>query len=257
MRHSVLLLGLAALGIVSLAGCSSDRTPGATATQFGNTIQCKKPEGNRAPLELKAGEVRRSYDLCFQPEKAAYEGRPIKIIWGQTAPLGPVIADLSKDASGKPTLQVTGGRNTFQMTTQAPGTERIAFNFSTSGLDATSGAARDVVDTSTDFKGDLVVPPLRGLGYTDARGRGTDAGYESSQGSYATGGEQFEKGTEESRARKVGKGEMTLSIESINSETGEIAGTFKSTQDSGLAIVPGELEVEGRFIGTFKPKKTS
>lgn len=255
MRHSVLISGLTALSIVALTGCASDRTPGASSTEFGYAIQCKKPEGDRTPLSLKTGEVRQAYDLCLQPEKISYEGRPTKIIWGQTAPLGPVIAELSRDEAGKPKIEVTGGRNTYQLTLQS-GSERIAFNFSASGMEAESPISRDVVDTSTDFKGDLVVPSLRGLGYTDSRGRGSDAGYDQSQGTYA-GGSKYDQATEESRNRKTGSGEIVLSIDSVNSQTGEIAGTFKSKQDSGVAVITGELDVVGRFVGTFKPKKAS
>lgn len=253
MKHSVLILGLAAVGLAALTGCASDRSPGASSTEFGYSINCKKPTGDRGPLPLKAGEVRKAYDLCLQPAKIAYEGRPVKIIWGQTAPLGPVIAELHRDTDGKPALEVIGGRNTYQLTLQS-GSERIAFNFSAYNLDAKAAQSRDVIDTSTDFTGDLVVPSLRGLGYTDSRGRGTDAGYENSQSTYANSGGNYDKATAESRARVTGEGKMTLSIESVNSQTGEIAGTFKSKQNSGLAIFPGELDVEGRFIGTFKPK---
>ncbi|BAC91632.1 photosystem II manganese-stabilizing polypeptide [Gloeobacter violaceus] len=256
MRHSALVLGLVAISAVSLTGCGSDRAPGASSTEFGYAIECKKPTGDRAPLELRAGEVRQAYDLCLQPKKIAYEGRPAKIIWGQTAPLGPVIAELHQNAQGKPAMEVTGGRNTYQMTLQV-GSERIAFNFSASGLDAVSATPRNVVDTSTDFTGELVVPSLRGLGYTDSRGRGTDYGYENSQSTYANSGAAYDEATKESRARETGEGRMVLSIESVNSQTGEIAGSFKSKQSSGLAVLPGEVDVEGRFIGTFKPKKES
>jgi photosystem II oxygen-evolving enhancer protein 1 len=253
MKHSGLILGLAALSVAALTGCASDRSPGATATEFGYSIQCKEPTDGRAPLPLKAGQVLQTYDLCLQPKSIAYGGRPVKIIWGQTAPLGPVIAELSRGSDGKPVIEVTGGRNTYQLTLQQ-GSERIAFNFSAYNLEAKASQANDKIDTSTDFSGELVVPTLRGLGYTDSRGRGTDAGYETSQATYADSGEQFAKGTEESRARETGEGKMVLSIQSVNPQTGEIAGTFKSVQSSGLAIHPEELEVEGRFIGTFKPK---
>jgi photosystem II oxygen-evolving enhancer protein 1 len=255
MKQSLLFLGLAAVGLAALTGCASDRSPGATSTEFGYAIECKKPTGDRAPLQLKAGEVRKAYDLCLQPKRIAYEGKPVRLIWGQTAPLE-VIAELRRGEDGKPAIEVTGGRNTYQMTLQS-GSERIAFNFSAYNLDAKAAQARDLVDTSTNFSGELVVPSLRGLGYTDARGRGTDAGYENSQSTYATSGAQFDKATEESRARATGEGKMTLSVESVNSQTGEIAGTFKSKQSSGLAIHPGELDVEGRFVGTFKPVKES
>jgi photosystem II oxygen-evolving enhancer protein 1 len=254
MKNAVVFLGLAAVSAAALTGCASDRSSGATATDFGYAIECKKPtEGDRTPLAINVGEVRTATDLCFQPQKIAYEGKQTKIIWGQTAYLGPLKAELGRAADGKPTFEVVGGRSTYQLTLQS-GAERIAFNFSAKNLDTTAKLSKDVVDTSTDFSGELVVPPLRGLGYTDSRGRGTDAGYEVAQGPYADSGNQFEKGTEASRSREVGKGDMTLVVTSVNSQTGEVAGTFKSKQSSGLVILPGELEIEGNFIGTFKPK---
>lgn len=253
MRHSAIILGLAALGVLTLAGCGSDRSPGASSTEFGYSVECPKVEGDRAPLELKEGVVKQTYDMCLQPTKIDYEGKPTKLIWGQTANLRPVIAELRRGEDGKPAIEVTGGSTTYQLTLQAR-SERIPFLFSVSGLKAEASQVSDVINTSTDLKGELVVPPLRGLGYTDSRGRGSDAGYDQSQSTYATAG-KYEDATKESLAREVGEGEMLLNITSVNSQTGQIAGTFKSKQSSGVSVVPGEMEIEGTFVANFKDKQ--
>jgi len=93
---------------------------------------------------------------------------------------------------------------------------------------------------------------LRGLNYLDSKGRGADVGYDEAPAFRAANGEFARSATKESQEREVEDGKIQLQVESVNPETGEISGKFLSIQPTGVAQFPKELEVRGRFIGTFK-----
>ncbi|MGA7955055.1 MAG: photosystem II manganese-stabilizing polypeptide [Gloeobacterales cyanobacterium] len=249
MKSPVLAVLIFGFGALALTSCSSDRSIGSTAVPVYGIVHCPKASEGRGSITLAPGTVLKSTNLCVEARSAKYEGKLAKIIWGNTSPIGPVSAELTKDASGKVSLMYTGGRHGTQATLQQ-GSERIPFNFTINGLQA-SGAAASQIDTSTNLVGSITVPPLRGLGYTDSRGRGAEAGYDQSTAFYAYSPEAAVKGTAESRARESGEGQVTFQVKNINAEKGEISGTFISKQPSGVEG-KGEVEVEGYFIGNFK-----
>lgn len=250
MKSPVLAVLVFGIGALALTSCSSDRSIGSTAVPVYGIVHCPKASEGRGSIALAPGTVLKTTNLCMEARTAKYEGKLAKIIWGNTSPLGPVSAELSKDASGKISFTYAGGRHGTQATLQQ-GSERIPFNFTINALQA-SGAAAGQIDTSTNLVGSITVPPLRGLGYTDSRGRGADAGYDQSTAFYAYSPEQAQKGTEESRSRESGEGKITFQVKNINAEKGEISGTFVSEQPSGVTG-KGEVEVEGYFVGNFKP----
>ncbi|WP_218079464.1 photosystem II manganese-stabilizing polypeptide [Anthocerotibacter panamensis] len=243
----VLALSVCAL---ALAGCSSDKTIGATAAPKYGPVGCPKPvEGGRGVFALKAGATKKATNLCLEATQASYGGKPAKIIWGTTSPLGPAIAEITSTGSGLD-LVVTGGRTGTQMTLQQ-GSKRLAVNFNINALDGNTEAKSGEISTSTNFQGKVTIPPLRGLNYLDSRGRGSDVGYDGANAFPASLGERGAEGTKESREREVQDGKIELQVEGVNPETGEIFGKFISRQPTGLAALPEELEVRGTFIGTF------
>jgi photosystem II oxygen-evolving enhancer protein 1 len=249
MKSPVLAVIVLGFGALALTSCSSDRSIGSTAVPVYGNVRCPKASEGRGSIALPAGTVLKTTNLCMEARTAKYEGKIAKIIWGDTSPIGPVTAEISKDASGKVSFIYTGGRHGTQATLQQ-GSERHPFNFTINALQA-SGAAADQINTSTNLAGTVTVPPLRGLGYTDSRGRGADAGYDESTAFYAYSPEIAVEGTTESRARESGEGKVTFQVENINAEKGEISGKFISDQPSGVSG-KGDVELEGYFIGNFK-----
>jgi photosystem II oxygen-evolving enhancer protein 1 len=249
MKSPVLAVVIFGFGAFALTSCSSDRSIGSTAVPVYGIVQCPKASEGRGSIALAPGTVLKTTNLCLEARSAKYEGKIAKIIWGTTSPIGPISAELARDASGKISFTYTGGRHGTQATLQQ-GSQRIPFNFTINALEA-SGAAASQIDTSTNLVGSITVPPLRGLGYTDSRGRGADAGYDQSTAFYAYSPEGAVKGTEESRVRESGEGKITFQVKNINAEKGEISGTFISDQPSGVEG-KGEVQVEGYFIGNFK-----
>ncbi len=240
------------LGICTLAltSCNSERPIGATAAPY-KDASCPAPSGEgRGNLTLASGEVLKTNNLCLIPETATYEGRPAKLIWGETSPVGPVIAELSNTGSALE-LAATGGRTGTQITLQQ-GNTRLAINFSVNALDTKTDVKTGGIDTSTNFKGTVTVPPLRGLNYLDSRGRGADVGYDETTGFYAADGEYAEEATKETQEREVEDGPFEIQITKVNPEKNEISGTFISRQPTGLAVLKGKLEIKGRFIANFK-----
>jgi photosystem II oxygen-evolving enhancer protein 1 len=235
------------LGALALTGCSSDKTVGATAPPKYGPIGCPKASDGRGALTLASGTVRKATNLCLEAKEVNYDGKPAKIIWGTTSPLGPAIATLTSSAKGLD-IEVIGGRTGTQMTLQQANSRR-AINFSINAL-STTAAKGATISTATDFQGNVTIPPLRGLNYLDSRGRGSDVGYDGANAFSAT--EVGQKGTKESREREVQDGKIQLLVENVNPETGEISGKFISNQPTGLAALPKPLEIKGTFIGTFK-----
>jgi photosystem II oxygen-evolving enhancer protein 1 len=250
MKSPVLAVLILSFGALALTSCSSDRSIGSTAVPAYGKVYCPKASEGRGSISLAPGTALKTTNLCMEARTAKYKGKIAKIIWGDTSPLGPVSAEISKDAAGKVSFTYAGGRHGTQATLQQ-GSERIPFNFTINALEA-NGAVASQIDTSTNLVGTITVPPLRGLGYTDSRGRGADAGYDESTAFYAYSPEGAVKGTEESRVRESGEGKVTFQVKNINAEKGEISGTFVSDQPSGVEG-KGEVQVEGYFIGNFKP----
>jgi len=260
MRNTAFVkqLPLLALGVCafSLVGCNSDKTIGASADrQYEKPVGCPAaPTEARGVLTLTSGEIQKATNLCFEPLSASYAGKPAKIIWGSTSPLGPFTAELGSKA-GTLEMMAVRGRTGTQMTLQQ-GSKRIAVNFNVNGMDLKAPQGLEI-STSTNFKGSVTIPPLRGLNYLDSRGRGADVGYDEAIGLYAAQGDAYKKGTEESREREVKEGKLELQVKVVDPQTGTIAGDFVSVQPTGLGALPGDLEVKGRFIGTFAVAKES
>ncbi len=244
--------------VVALTGCSSDKTIGATAERqyTGNPVGCPKASAEgRGTLAVTPGVSKIATNLCFEAQEASFEGKPAKIIWGTTAPLGPAAGELTKTDKGLSLIIGKGGINTqgrtgTQMTLQQ-GSKRIAVNFTVNALD-TVAVASSAVDTATNFNGSVTVPPLRGLNYLDSRGRGNDVGYEEPTAFYASGGQYAKDSTKKSQGRPLETGKIQLLVKTINPETGEISGEFVSEQPTGASTEVGEVEIKGRFLGTFK-----
>ncbi|WP_287130109.1 photosystem II manganese-stabilizing polypeptide [Candidatus Cyanaurora vandensis] len=245
----ILTLGMCA---VMLVGCSSDKTIGASADrQYDKPAGCPQPPSDaRGVLTLSPGTVKKATNVCFEPVTASYGGKPAKIIWGSTSPLGPFTAELTNQ-DGSPALVAVRGRTGTQMTLQQ-GSARIAVNFNVNAMDVKSEVKTADISTSTNFKGSVTIPPLRGLNYLDSRGRGSDVGYDEALGLYASEGEYAEEATKESAEREVEDGELELQVQTVDVQTGTVAGNFISKQPTGLAALKGELEIKGRFIGTFQ-----
>lgn len=102
-----------------------------------------------------------------------------KNIMISAATLGPIKAEVTAKEGGLEFKVVDG--ITFQPTTgQLPRRELVPFLFSVKDLVAT--AQGSVIDPSTDFEGEFLVPGYRTSSFLDSRGRGSSTGYDTAVG---------------------------------------------------------------------------
>ncbi len=224
-------------------------------------------ETTRGTISIEPGTTYEVYSLCMEPQDYYVKEEPSnkrqnpefvkgKVLTRNTSSLDQVRGTLTADEQGVLTFTEEGGIDFQAITVLLPGGEQIPFLFTIKELVATTEPGFESLNTSTDFEGEFSVPSYRGAVFLDPKGRGVAAGYDNAVAlpSVADADE-----LERANVKRVlsGKGEASLQIAKVDSETGEIAGTFVNVQPSDTdlgADDPEEVKVKGRFYARVRPK---
>lgn len=260
----VLCIGLFTFAIGGNA-IAVERNDGLTYDQIRGTglaNVCPEIAGStrgRGLISMEPGQTLQITDLCLQPtefyvkeessnKRKAAEFLPAKLVTRATSSLDYVKADVTLESDGSLALEEKEGLDYQPITVQMPGGERIAILFTIKGYKAKTGPGLGGISTSANFEGTTEVPTYRGPSFIDPKGRGLSIGYDAAE---ALPGKRdtYSKSTKNDTTYK---GDMSLQIAKLSSETGEIAGTFECEQFSGTdlgAVEPHEVKIRGVFYG--------
>ncbi|NJK36190.1 MAG: Photosystem II manganese-stabilizing protein (PsbO) [Oscillatoriales cyanobacterium SM2_2_1] len=213
----------------------------------------------RGVIPVAVGSSVQISDLCLEPtsflikEEATNKRRKAEFVTGKlltraTSSLDFVKATVTANEDGSLSLMEQEGLDYQPITVQMPGGERVALLFTIKGYRAQSQPGLNGITTSTDFEGTTDVPTYRGANFIDPKGRGLAIGYDAAEALPA----KRDNYKESSKNDATFKGKMSLQIQKLNSETGEIAGTFECEQlsDTDLGTLePKEVIIRGVFFG--------
>ena len=196
-------------------------------------------------------------DLCIEPTKFYVKEEPknrrnepefveAKLMTRETTTLEAIQGPLTL-TNGGITFTEKDGIDFQAATVKTRKGELVAMLFTVKQLVA--NASGNTIDSSTVFNGNYTVPSYRTSAFLDPKGRGISAGYDTAVAlPGSSDAEQLERANK--KRFEVSEGEITLSVDKVDAETGEIAGTFVSEQfsDSDLgAEDPEEVKIEGIF----------
>jgi photosystem II oxygen-evolving enhancer protein 1 len=155
------------------------------------------------------------------------------------------------ESDGSLTFLEKGGIDFQAITVQLPGGEQEPFLFTVKNLVAHSQSGLNAITTYTDLEGSYKVPSYRTSNFLDPKGRGLATGYDTAVALPARGDSE-ELIRENTKAFDIGQGEISLFISKVDTQTGEIGGTFVAFQpsdtDMGTAE-PVDIKVQGIFYG--------
>ncbi len=193
--------------------------------------------------------------LCLQPtdifvklsankrQKADFV--PAKIISPRfNTSIDEVYGDLS---GGK--FSEKGGIDFSLITVLAPNGEEFPLAFSVKDMVADGGKS---IAPGAEFSGNTFTPSYRTGDFLDPKSRAKDTGVDYAQGLVALGGDDEELSKENIKQDLSGKGQITLSIDSVDSDTNEFAGTFTAIQPSDNDLgskQPVDIKIVGKLYG--------
>jgi photosystem II oxygen-evolving enhancer protein 1 len=270
MRYRALIVAFLAVCLGFLTACSEG--PVATADvpltydQIRNTGLANKcpqlSETARGTIALDSGKRYQIAGLCLEPtsyfvkEEPSNARREAEFIPGKaltryTSSLDQVRGDLVVESDGSLTFFEKDGIDFQAITVQLPGGEQEPFLFTVKGLVAHSQDGLNAITTYTDLEGSYKVPSYRTSNFLDPKGRGLATGYDTAVALPARGDSE-ELLRENTKAFDIGEGNISLMISKVNTDTGEIGGTFEALQpsdtDMGTAE-PVDIKVQGIFYG--------
>ncbi len=270
MRYRALIVAFLAVCLGFLTACSD--APVATADvpltydQIRNTGLANKcpqlSETSRGTIPLETGKSYQIAGLCLEPTSFFVKEEPTNVrreaefitakpLTRYTSSLDQVRGDLKIESDGSLTFLEQGGMDFQAITVQLPGGAQEPFLFTVKGLEAHSQGGLNAITTYTDLEGSYKVPSYRTSNFLDPKGRGLATGYDTAVALPARGDSE-ELRRENIKAFDLGNGNISLLISKVNSETGEIGGTFIALQpsdtDMGTAE-PVDIKVQGIFYG--------
>lgn len=218
------------------------------------------PETARGILPLKENARYVFEELCIEPQKYAVKEESnikrkeaefigAKALTRYTSSLEQINGTIEFDQDGVLTLVEDSGIDFQPITVQLPGGEQVPFLFTVKQLVAKTQPGYTSINTSTNFQGEFEVPSYRGNVFLDPKGRGVASGYDNAVALPSLADSQdFSKSNVKQLDK--GRGEISLSITKIDSQTGEVAGIFESVQPSDTDLGAKEA-VEVKISGTF------
>jgi photosystem II oxygen-evolving enhancer protein 1 len=268
MRYRALIVALLALCLGLITACSEATASDVPLTYeqirgTGLANKCPQLEETvRGSIPLESGKSYVLTDLCLEPTNYAVKiestnkrqsagfvnGRPLT---RYTSSLDQVSGTLKYEGDRSLTFIEEDGFDFQATTVLLPGGEEVPFLFTIKGLVAKTQPGLDSINTSTDFEGDFKVPSYRTSNFLDPKGRGLTTGYDNAV-ALPSRADSEELLRENKKAFKTGKGEISLQIAKVNSDTGEIAGTFVSVQPSDTDMggkEPLDVKIKGLFYG--------
>ncbi|MFB2837837.1 photosystem II manganese-stabilizing polypeptide [Floridanema evergladense] len=267
MRYRGFIVALLALCLCVLTACSESP---ATATEqltydqikgTGLANNCPQlEETTRGAIALKSGESYVIRGLCLQPTTFFVKEEPLnkrqqaefipgKLLTRYTSSIDQVQGQLKINPDSSLTFIEEDGLDFQAITVQLPGGERVPFLFTIKSLVATTQPGSESINTSTDFEGEYKVPSYRSAGFLDPKARGEATGYDSAV-AIPSQADREELTRANIKRTETGKGKISLRVAKVDSNTGEIAGTFESEQPSDTdlgAAEPKEVKIRGVF----------
>ncbi|NET30459.1 MAG: Photosystem II manganese-stabilizing polypeptide [Cyanothece sp. SIO1E1] len=194
------------------------------------------------------------YFVKVEPTNARQKARfvPAKVLTRYTTTLTQVSGEL-KAADGGITFIEEDGIDFQPITVQKPDGERVPFLFTVKGLIAKANTKG--IGNSTTLSGGFRVPSYRTSMFLDPKGRGLASGYDNAVGLIASADDE-DILRENIKTFEIGSGKVSLSVSKVNTETGEVAGTFETIQSSDTdlgAKAPEEVKVQGVFYAIVEP----
>jgi photosystem II oxygen-evolving enhancer protein 1 len=276
MRSRAIIVAFLALCLGVLTACSQGP---ASATDVplsydqikntglaNNCPQLAETTRGSIPIDTSQSYVMR--DLCLQPttffvkeepanKRQEAEYVPGKLLTRRTSSIDQVRGKLKIDQNGSLTFVEEDGLDFQAITVQLPGGERVPFLFSIKNLVAKSQPGVESINTSTDFEGEFKVPSYRGSVFLDPKGRGVAAGYDNA---IALPSQADKDDLTRANVKRVEtrNGHISLQIAKVDSNSGEIAGTFESEQPSDTdlgADEPEEVMIRGIFYARVEPQQ--
>jgi photosystem II oxygen-evolving enhancer protein 1 len=259
-------LGVLTLGSNALAANSTSLTyDQIRGTGLANNCP-RLGETARGSLPIDPDQSYVMKDLCLQPisflvkeepanKRQAATFVPTKLMTRATSSLDAVQGKLQPNADGSLTFIEEDGLDFQPITVKLPGGELVPMLFTIKNLVAKTQPNITSINTSTDFEGEFKVPSYRTSNFLDPRGRGLAAGYDTAVGLLSGGGSE-ELLRENVKRFDVGKGKISLQVAKVNSQTGEVAGTFESEQpsdDDMGAHESKEVKIQGIFYSRIEP----
>ncbi len=277
MRYRALIAGLMAVMLGLLTACSqgSDMASGnsrdlLTYEQIvGTGLANKCPllsETSRGSIAVDASGSYAIKDLCMEPTSFFVKEEPLnkrqeaefvgaKMLTRKTSSLDQIQGDLIVNQDGSLTFKEKDGLDFQAITVQLPGGEQVPFLFTVKNLLAQTQPSLTSINTSTDFEGDFKVPSYRGATFLDPKGRGVASGYDNAI-ALPSQADSEELRRANVKSVETLSGHISLNVAKVDSESGEIAGTFISDQPSDTDLGAGEpleVKVRGLFYARVEP----
>jgi photosystem II oxygen-evolving enhancer protein 1 len=274
MRYRALIVAFLALCLGLITACGEGPT---TSSKDILTYEEIRGTGlaNKCPqlIEISRGSVPidpvKSYSikqLCLEPtnffvkEEPANKRQKAEFISGKlltryTSTIDQVQGNLKINSDNSLTFEEADGLDFQAITVQLPGGERVPFLFTIKNLVAQTQPNLNSINTSTDFKGTFKVPSYRGAAFLDPKGRGVVTGYDNAVALPAQADKEELTRTNVKRA-EVLTGNISLEVARVDGSSGEIAGTFESTQPSDTDLgagEPKEVKIRGLFYARVEP----
>jgi len=276
MRYRAFIVAFLALCLGVLTACSEGPASAADVPLSYDQIRgtglannCPQlSETTRGSIPIDSSQSYVLTDFCLQPttffvkeepanKRQEAEYVPGKLLTRFTSSLDQVRGDLKIDEQGSLTFTEKEGMDFQAITVQLPGGERVPFMFTIKNLVAKSQPGVESINTSTDFEGKFKVPSYRGSVFLDPKGRGVAAGYDNA---IALPSQADKEGLNRANVKRVETlpGSISLQIAKVDSDTGEVAGTFESNQPSDTdlgAADPKEVKIRGIFYARVEPEQ--
>ncbi len=212
-------------------------------------------DGTNGSISLSNGDTLN--DICMHPtevlvkvegsrrQKAAFV--PSKVISPRN---NTTVEQVFGDISGGGTFTEKGGIDFQLITVLTPGGEEVPFVFS--AKDMVVDTKDSSISVGTEFSGQTRTPSYRTSAFLDPKSRALTTGVDYAQGLVALGGDDDELQAENVKRYIDGQGKITLSVDSVDSETDEFTGTFVAFQPSDTDMggkQSKDLQIKGVLYG--------
>ncbi len=213
--------------------------------------------GSNGSIGIGSGDTLN--DICLQPTEifVKVEGnRRQKAGFVPTKIISPIhnttVEQVYGDISGTGTFTEKGGIDFQLITVLTPGGTEVPLVFSAKELEATSNSSS--ITPGTEFKGTTRTPSYRTSNFLDPKSRALTTGVDYAQGLVALGGDDEELTAENTKRYLEGKGDITLNIDSVDSDTDEFTGTFVAYQ-TGDTDMGGKTAQDVKITGVVYGRK--
>jgi len=225
----------------------------AKTVNTGNANLCPMiAEGSNGTINLD-GALK---DICMHPSKVYVKVAATKRKKAEFVPAKIIsprnntsIDQVYGDVSGS-TFTEKGGLDFALFTVLSPGGEEFPLVFS--AKDMVVNSSNKSLSVGTEFTGKTRTPSYRTGDFLDPKSRAKDTGVDYAQGLIALGGDDEELAKENIKRDLEGEGVITLSIDSVNSDTNEFTGTFEAVQPSDNDLGskdPVDIKIVGELYG--------